>query len=97
MRPMSSASAKDVFDKMYVSGRGAKEIVASEGLVQLTDESAIEEVARAVVAANPSQAEKFRQGNDKLLGFFVGQVMKQTGGKANPEAANRILRKLLGP
>ena len=91
---ISGKIGKDVFDKMYASGRGAKAIVEEEGLVQLSDESAIEAAARAVLAANPAQIEKYKK-NDKLLGFFVGQVMRQTGGKANPELVNRILKQLL--
>ncbi len=92
---ISGKIAKDVFDKMYASGRGPKEIVAAEGLVQLTDEGAIEALCRKVIDANAKQVEKYRAGNDKLLGFFVGQVMKESAGKANPEATNRILKKLL--
>jgi aspartyl-tRNA(Asn)/glutamyl-tRNA(Gln) amidotransferase subunit B len=92
---ISGKIAKEVLDKMWSSGRGAKEIVESEGLVQLTDESAIEAACRAAIDANPGQVAKFRAGNDKLLGFFVGQVMKATQGKASPELVNAILKRLL--
>jgi aspartyl-tRNA(Asn)/glutamyl-tRNA(Gln) amidotransferase subunit B len=92
---ISGKIAKDVFEKMFASGRGAKAIVEAEGLVQVTDEGAIERAARQVIERNPGQVAKYKT-NDKLLGFFVGQVMKETGGKANPEAVNRILKKLLG-
>ncbi len=92
---ISGKIAKDVFAKMYGTGRGAREIVDAEGLVQVTDPSAIEAVCRKVIEANPKQVEKYRGGNDKLLGFFVGQVMKETGGKANPEIVNRLLKRLL--
>ncbi len=92
---ISGKIAKDVFGKMWASGRGAKEIVEAEGLVQLTDEAAIEAACRAAVEANPQQVGKYRAGNDKLIGFFVGQVMKATRGKANPEMVNQMLRRLL--
>ncbi len=92
---ISGKIAKDVFEAMYGTGQGPRTIVESRGLSQLSDEGAIEKVVRAVLGANDKQVEKFRQGNAKLLGFFVGQVMKETGGKANPEAVNRILKRLL--
>ena len=63
---------------------------------QITDSSAIDAIVDEVIAANPQQAEEFRAGKDKLLGFFVGQVMKKSGGKANPQAVNEILAKKLG-
>ncbi|HKA86242.1 MAG TPA: Asp-tRNA(Asn)/Glu-tRNA(Gln) amidotransferase subunit GatB [Haliangiales bacterium] len=87
--------AKDVFHKMIESGGRARDIVAREGLTQLRDTGAIEEAARAVVAANPKQVEQYRAGKTNVLGFFVGQTMKATGGKANPQAVNEILRRLL--
>jgi aspartyl-tRNA(Asn)/glutamyl-tRNA(Gln) amidotransferase subunit B len=92
---ISGKIAKDVFEKMWQSRRGAKEIVAAEGLTQVTDAGAIEAACRAVVEANPKQAEGFRAGNPKLLGYFVGQVMKATQGKANPAMVNEILKRLL--
>ncbi len=94
-RTISGKIAKEIFDEMAAGGGRPKEIVAKKGLSQITDESAIESICRKVIEANPKQAEKYRAGNDKLLGYFVGQVMKETGGKANPEATNRLLRKLL--
>jgi aspartyl-tRNA(Asn)/glutamyl-tRNA(Gln) amidotransferase subunit B len=87
--------AKEVFDAMWTEGGSARAIVEERGLAQVTDQGAIEEACRAAVAAHPDQAEKFRGGAEKILGFFVGQVMKQTRGKANPELVNQILRKLL--
>ena len=92
---LSGKIAKDVFGKMYASGRSARAIVDEEGLVQLTDEAAIEAACRRVIEAHAKQVEKFRAGNVKLLGFFVGQVMKETGGKASPEIVNRLLGRLL--
>jgi aspartyl-tRNA(Asn)/glutamyl-tRNA(Gln) amidotransferase subunit B len=93
---ISGKIAKDVFQKMKGSGRAAADIVAAEGLVQVTDSAAIEEVARKIVADNPKQAEQYRAGNPKMLGYFVGQVMKATQGKANPQVVNDVLKRLLG-
>ena len=88
--------AKDVFHKMIETGARAPAIVAREGLTQLRDASAIEAAARAVLAQNPKQVEQYRSGKSNLIGFFVGQVMKATQGKANPQAVNDLLRRLLG-
>jgi aspartyl-tRNA(Asn)/glutamyl-tRNA(Gln) amidotransferase subunit B len=93
---ISGKIAKDVFDKMFSTGRGAREIVEAEGLTQVTDTAALEAACKTVVDANARQAEGYRAGNTKLIGFFVGQVMKATGGKANPAMVNEILKKLLG-
>jgi aspartyl-tRNA(Asn)/glutamyl-tRNA(Gln) amidotransferase subunit B len=93
---ISGKIAKDVFARMYASGDGPRAIVEREGLTQVTDTGAIEEACRAAVAANPKQAEQYRAGKTNMLGFFVGQVMKATGGKANPQLVNEVLRRLLG-
>ncbi len=95
---ISGKIAKDVFGKMFASGDSARVIVDREGLVQVTDVAAIEAAAREVIAKNPKQAADYRAAEGKkpnLIGFFVGQVMKATQGKANPQAVNEILRKLL--
>jgi aspartyl-tRNA(Asn)/glutamyl-tRNA(Gln) amidotransferase subunit B len=89
---LSGKLGKDVFGKMW---RTAKEIVAAEGLAQVSDGGALEEACQRVVAAHPEEAARFK-ANPKLMGFFVGAVMKETGGKGNPKAVNEILRKLLG-
>ncbi len=94
---ISGKIAKDVFGKMVATGEAPRTIVEREGLVQVTDGAALEEAAKVVVAANPKQAEQYRAGQTKMIGFFVGQVMKTTGGKANPQLVNDILRRLLGP
>src|SRR5262249_25231962 len=94
-KTISGKIAKDVLQKMWSTGKGPKEIVASEGLTQVTDEGAIEAACRAAIDANPKQAEGYRSGKVQLLGFFVGQVMKATQGKANPELVNQILKRLL--
>ena len=80
---------------MVKSGKNPKAIVEEKGLVQVTDESAIEAVVDQVIAANPGEVEKFKGGNTKLMGFFVGQVMKETKGKANPQIVNKLLSKKL--
>ena len=86
---ISNAIAKDVFPKMYDSGRSADEIVAAEGLAQNSDESAVLEIVRQVIAANADTVAQYRAGSQKTFGFLVGQVMKGSGGKANPEARQR--------
>jgi aspartyl-tRNA(Asn)/glutamyl-tRNA(Gln) amidotransferase subunit B len=80
---------------MWTERRRAKDIVAAEGLAQVSDGGALEEACKRVIAAHPVEAERFPT-NPKLMGFFVGAVMKETGGKGNPKAVNEILRKLLG-
>jgi aspartyl-tRNA(Asn)/glutamyl-tRNA(Gln) amidotransferase subunit B len=92
---ITGAIGKKVFATMFESGRGAAEIVAAEGLAQISDTSAIEQAARDVIAKNPDNVAKFRSGNEGVFKFFVGQVMRATRGQANPQAVNDILRKLL--
>jgi aspartyl-tRNA(Asn)/glutamyl-tRNA(Gln) amidotransferase subunit B len=92
---ISGKIAKDVFDAMWAGEGSAAEIIEARGLRQITDSSAIEAVVDAVIEANPSQAAEYRAGKDKLLGFFVGRVMKETRGKANPAEVNRILKERL--
>ena len=89
---ISGKIAKEVFDAMW-SGEGlADEIIEKQGLRQITDAGAIESIVDAVIEAHPSQVADYRAGKEKLLGFFVGQVMKETGGKANPGQVNQILK-----
>lgn len=92
---ISGKIAKQVFDAMWQGEGSADEIIDSKGLKQITDSSAIERIVDEVVAANPGQAEQYRAGKDKLFGFFVGQVMKETRGKANPGQVNELLKKKL--
>ncbi len=77
---------------MFEKGGSAKEIVEREGLVQVTDNSAIEAIVDQVIAENADKVAEYRSGKDKLFGFFVGQVMKLSAGKANPQAVNDILK-----
>jgi aspartyl-tRNA(Asn)/glutamyl-tRNA(Gln) amidotransferase subunit B len=92
---ITGAVGKKVFATMFESGRAAAEIVAAEGLAQISDTSAIEQAAREVIAKNPDNVAKYKGGNEGVFKFFVGQVMKATRGQANPQAVNDILRRLL--
>ncbi len=92
---ISGKIAKTVFDKMCESGKPAKQIVEEEGLVQITDTGAIEAAIDAIIAANSDKVAEYKSGKDKLFGFFVGQAMKATGGKANPAMLNDILKQKL--
>jgi aspartyl-tRNA(Asn)/glutamyl-tRNA(Gln) amidotransferase subunit B len=92
---ISGKIAKEVLEAMWEGGRSADEVIEAKGLKQITDNSAIERVIAEVMAASPKQLADFRSGKDKLFGFFVGQVMKATAGKANPAQVNELLKKLL--
>jgi aspartyl-tRNA(Asn)/glutamyl-tRNA(Gln) amidotransferase subunit B len=92
---ISGKIAKDVFEAMWTERRDADAIIDARGLRQITDTAAIEQAIAGVMAANPDQLAGYRAGKDKLFGFFVGQVMKATGGKANPAQVNELLRKML--
>ena len=92
---ISGKIAKDIFDICYTTGRDPVEIVETEGMKQVTDTGEIEAAVDEVIAANPAQVEKAR-ANPKLAGWFVGQVMKVTGGKANPKAVNDLVAAKLG-
>jgi aspartyl-tRNA(Asn)/glutamyl-tRNA(Gln) amidotransferase subunit B len=89
---ISGKIAKEVFEAMWAGEGGADEVIDARGLKQITDSSAIESVVDQVIAANPGQVAEYKAGKDKLIGFFVGQVMKATGGKANPGQVNKILK-----
>ncbi|HEX4242698.1 MAG TPA: Asp-tRNA(Asn)/Glu-tRNA(Gln) amidotransferase subunit GatB [Steroidobacteraceae bacterium] len=93
---ISGKIAKEVFEAMWSEGKPADAVIESKGLKQITDSSAIEGVIDAVIAANPKQLAEYRSGKDKLFGFFVGQAMKATGGKANPAQLNELLKRKLG-
>jgi aspartyl-tRNA(Asn)/glutamyl-tRNA(Gln) amidotransferase subunit B len=93
---ISGKIAKEVFEAMWSEGKTADAIIEAKGLKQITDSSAIEGVIDAVIAANPKQLADYRSGKDKLFGFFVGQAMKATGGKANPAQLNELLKRKLG-
>jgi aspartyl-tRNA(Asn)/glutamyl-tRNA(Gln) amidotransferase subunit B len=92
---ISASIAKAVFEKMYDSGRGAGEIVEAEGLSQIGDEGELLGAVRAVVGANQDAVTQYRNGKTSTLGFLVGQVMKNTSGKANPRLVNELMRREL--
>jgi aspartyl-tRNA(Asn)/glutamyl-tRNA(Gln) amidotransferase subunit B len=92
---ISGKIAKDVFKAMWKGQGSADEVIESQGLKQMTDITAIESIIDKVLANNSSQVEQFKSGNTKMLGFFVGQVMKQTQGKANPKQVNQLLNEKL--
>ncbi len=92
---ITGAVGKKVFATMFETGRGAKEIVATENLGAKVSEDAIEQAAREVIAKNTENVAKYKSGNEGVFKFFVGQVMKATRGQANPQAVNDVLKKLL--
>ncbi len=93
---ISGRIAKEVFEEMWDSGQDAGAIVEAKGLKQISDSSEIEGLVEEIIAGNPAQVEQFKGGNEKILGWFVGQVMKATQGKANPGLVNKVLRDKLG-
>jgi aspartyl-tRNA(Asn)/glutamyl-tRNA(Gln) amidotransferase subunit B len=94
---ISGKMAKEVFEVMWADGSDADAVIEARGLKQITDGGAIEKVIDEIIAGNPKQLADYRSGKDKLFGFFVGQAMKATGGKANPALLNEILKKKLAP
>ena len=92
---ISGKIAKTVFDEMYANGKMPDEIVKEKGLVQISDESALDGIIASVIAANPNSVQEYRSGKAKAFGFFVGQVMKATQGKANPQVVNTLLKQKL--
>ncbi len=93
---ISGRIAKEVFEEMWDTGQEAGAIVEAKGLKQISDSSEIESLVDDIIANNPNQVEQFQGGNEKILGWFVGQVMKATQGKANPGLVNQVLRQKLG-
>jgi aspartyl-tRNA(Asn)/glutamyl-tRNA(Gln) amidotransferase subunit B len=94
---ISGPIAKEVFDKMYASGRTAAEIVEREGLGRIDDAAAVASAVRGVIEANPGPVAQYRAGKQQTFGFLVGQVMKAMKGKANPALVNDLLRRTLEP
>jgi aspartyl-tRNA(Asn)/glutamyl-tRNA(Gln) amidotransferase subunit B len=87
--------AKEVSEAMYRSGKTPQAIIEEKGLVQITDEDALAKTIAEVIDKNPTQVSQYRGGREKVFGFFVGQVMKATQGKANPQLINDLLKKML--
>jgi aspartyl-tRNA(Asn)/glutamyl-tRNA(Gln) amidotransferase subunit B len=92
---ISGKIAKAVFESLWLGEGTTDDIIANKGLKQITDSSAIEQIIQDVLAANPEQVEQYKAGKDKVFGFFVGQIMKETKGKANPQQVNDLLKKKL--
>jgi glutaminyl-tRNA synthetase len=93
---ISGRIAKDVFGRLVEEGGDPEEIVRAEGLEQISDPQELEALVERAIEDHPDQAARYREGQGGLLGFFVGQVMRATGGKANPELVGRLLRERLG-
>ncbi|MBI4824886.1 MAG: Asp-tRNA(Asn)/Glu-tRNA(Gln) amidotransferase subunit GatB [Nitrospirae bacterium] len=94
---ISGKIAKAVFEEMYKTGKDAEAIVKDKGLVQISDTGEIESIVDGIIANSPKEVERFRAGDMKLMGFFVGEVMKATKGKANPGIVNALIKKKLAP
>ena len=94
---INNNTAKEVLADMFVSGKTAQAIVEEKGLAQISDESAIADLVAKVIEDNPENVQRYKDGATKLRGFFVGQVMKASKGKANPALVNRLLDELLTP
>ena len=94
---ISGKMAKDIVEDMYHTGKPPQDIIREKGLVQITDEGELTETIKAIIDAHPAQLSDYRGGREKLFGFFVGQVMKSTQGKANPQLVNNLLKKMLAP
>ena len=92
---ISTKIAKEVFETMAESGESPETIVKERGLEQISDPEALRPVVERVVADHPDNVKKYREGNERLFGFFVGQVLKATGGKANPKLVNELVRDAL--
>jgi glutaminyl-tRNA synthetase len=92
---ISSKIAKQIFEEMSKTGKEPKDILEDKGLVQISDPSIILPIIDEIISKNPDNVEKFKAGNTKLLGFFVGQVLKATGGKANPQVVNELVAEKL--
>ncbi|HEX6306437.1 MAG TPA: Asp-tRNA(Asn)/Glu-tRNA(Gln) amidotransferase subunit GatB [Anaerolineales bacterium] len=93
---VNTSTGKSLLDKVENSGRAPREIVESEGLAQVSDESAIREICAEVIAENPEQVATYRSGKEGLIGWFIGQAMKKSRGKADPQAAREVLEEMLG-
>lgn len=94
---ISNNIGKQVFEALWDGAKSADSVIEEKGLKQITDSSAIESIIQEIIDNNPTQVAQYRSGKDKLFGFFVGQVMKATKGKANPEMVNQLLKNILGP
>ena len=92
---ISGKIAKTVFEEMFTTGKAPSAIIKEKGLVQINDTGSLEAAVHKIIAANPGQVAEYKAGKVKLLGFFVGQVMKETKGQANPGVLNDLVKKIL--
>ena len=92
---ISGKMAKEIVEDMYKTGKSPQTIIEEKGLVQITDEGELIKTITSIIEANPGQLADYRGGKEKLFGFFVGQAMKATKGKANPQLVNELLKKML--
>ena len=92
---ISLKTAKDIFPELYVGEKSASQLVEEKGLQQVSDEGALEQMIKEVLDKNPTQVEQYRGGKETVVGFFVGQVMKASKGKANPQKVNELLKRAL--
>ena len=92
---ISNNQGREVFVEMFNAGKTADEIIKEKGFEQISDSSAIEKIVDEIIEKNQNQVQAYKNGNEKLFGFFVGQVMKASQGKANPQVVNEILKKKL--
>jgi len=92
---ISGKIAKDILQEVFKTGHLPRQIVEKQGLVQITDAGALETIVADIIARYPEQVSQYRAGKEKVFGFFVGQVMKETQGKANPQLVNKLLREHL--
>jgi Asp-tRNA(Asn)/Glu-tRNA(Gln) amidotransferase B subunit len=93
---ITGPAAKDVFAEMVKHGGDPRQIIAERGLAQISDESTIGAIVNEILAANPDKVDQYRAGKTGLMGFFVGQVVRSTSGRANPQAVQRVLGARLG-
>jgi len=89
---ISGKMAKSVFEQMFATGKSAKQVVQDQGLRQITDDEQIREIIRKVISASTKQLEQYKAGKTAVFGYFVGQVMKETKGQANPAKVNELLK-----
>jgi len=94
---ISGPIAKSVLEEMFQTGRSPADIIKAKGLVQISDEAALDKIIQEVIDKNPAQLAQYRSGKEAVFGFFVGQVMKASGGKANPAKVNELLKAKLKP
>ena len=92
---ISGKIAKTVFEEMFSSGEDPEKIVEEQGLKQITDTNFLKDLVKSVLDSNPEQVQEYKSGKQKVFGFFVGKVMKETQGKANPAEVNSLLKEML--